>query len=122
MAIVAAVSWLSTPYGAGAQDTVPHVEACTDWDDVGGRFGTMNKCAGPIVIKFLAHRSNNLVEAVVLSGTRFDSGANSDDLVDGWLFTACPSGYVPTVPFAPGNGDLILRSLYECVPQGRPAT
>ena len=50
----------------------------------------------------------------VAPGAWFESGAASD-LSGGWMFTACPAGYVPNIRFAAENKTAILDSLYNCL-------
>jgi hypothetical protein len=53
------------------------------------------------------------------AGGWFDSGF-VDGAIEGFLFTVCPVGYVPSVPFSMKDKTPILESLYNCLPAGRP--
>ena len=105
---------------ASAQQAVAHMEACTDWDFADGSFGTRNSCARPVAILFMTLAEQRIVQHDVPAGARFDAGASARDLQRGWLFTACPVGYLPNVRFSVANGQTILDSLYNCLPAGRP--
>jgi hypothetical protein len=100
-----------------AQPVKAHMEACTRWEYVGGEFGTLNRCDTPVTIQFMALNEGRVIERNVAPGDWFGSGTG--DLPDGWIFTACPVGYAPSVRVAPENKDTILVSLYNCRP-GRP--
>jgi hypothetical protein len=103
-----------------AQQPMAHMEACTEWDYVDGEFGARNGCEKPIAILFMALGDQRIVQANVPPGARFKAGAHQPDLANGWLFTACPVGYVPNVKFSVANGRTILDSLYNCLPAGSP--
>ncbi len=99
---------------AAAQQVKAHMEACTQWGRAGSGVGTRNSCDRPISILFMALADQHVVEREVAPGAWFDSGAASD-LSDGWMFTACPVGYAPSVRFAAENKTAILDSLYNCL-------
>ena len=98
---------------ANTQSVKAHMEACTRWGHLGAEFGTRNSCDSPVVILFMALGDRHVVEREVAPGAWFGSGA---DLSAGWMFTACPVGYVPNLRFAVENKDAILDSLYNCLP------
>lgn len=96
-----------------------HMEACTVWNyGDGDRVGTRNDCDRPVTIIFMAFSDQRIVEADVPAGGWFDSGVSAA-AADGFIFTACPVGYMPSVRFAMENRVQIAESLYNCVP-GRP--
>lgn len=96
-----------------------HMEACTQWKSEGGHIGTRNDCDRPVAIKFLAYGAAQVIEADVPPGGWFDSSF-VDGAIEGFLFTVCPVGYVPSVPFSMKDKTPILESLYNCLPTGRP--
>jgi len=103
------------PTTALAQTTVAHVEGCTKWDYRDGRFGTVNDCREPATIQFMLMKDERMIERVVGPGEFFDTGLGREQMKEsGWLFTACPVGYQPSVPISLKNKDLILPSLYNC--------
>jgi hypothetical protein len=118
--LLLAATLLLAAGSASAQQAVAHMEACADWDFVDGTFGTRNGCPKPIAILFMTLADQRIVERNVLPGGRFDAGVGERDLRRGWLFTACPVGYLPNVKFSVANGRTILDSLYNCLPAGRP--
>lgn len=97
----------------------PHMEACTQWKSEGGRIGTRNDCDRPVAIKFLAYGGTQVIEADVPPSGWFDSGF-AEGSVEGFIFTVCPVGHVPSVPFSMKDKTPILESLYNCLPLGRP--
>ena len=97
---------------ADAQSVRAHMEACTRWGHAGGEFGTANSCDTPIVILFMTLGDQRMIEREVPPGAWFGTPA---DLAGGWMFTACPVGYVPNLRFAVENKDAILVSLYNCL-------
>jgi hypothetical protein len=98
---------------AAAQQVKAHMEACTEWSRAGSGVGTRNSCDRPIRILFMALADQHVVERDVAPGAWFESGAS--DLSGGWMFTACPVGYVPNIRFAAENKTAILDSLYNCL-------
>jgi hypothetical protein len=96
-----------------------HMEACTEWQSEGGHIGTRNDCNRPVAIKFMAYDGSRALEADVPPGSWFDSGVVSGT-IEGFLFTVCPVGYVPSVRFSLENTKAILESLYNCLPIGKP--
>ena len=103
-----------------AQQPLAHMEACTQWDYSDGEFGTRNSCGKPIAILFMPLGEPRIRQRDLAPGARFNSGATASDMARGWLFTACPVGYVPNVKFSVVNRQTILDSLYNCVPAGSP--
>ncbi len=96
-----------------------HMEACTEWKSEGGHIGTRNDCNRPVAVKFMAYDGSHAIEADVPPGGRFDSGL-PDGAIEGFLFTVCPAGYVPSVQFSLKNKEPISESLYNCLPRDRP--
>ena len=111
--LACAVMWLMAT-DAAAQQVKAHMEACTEWRHGGSGVGTRNSCDRPISILFMALADQHVVDREVAPGAWFDSGAASD-LSSGWMFTACPAGYVPNIRFAAENKTAILDSLYNCL-------
>ncbi len=111
---------LTTANLAAAQtQSRAHMEACTQWKSEGGHIGTRNDCDRPVAIEFLADGGTQVVKADVPPGGWFDSGA-VDGAIDGFIFTVCPAGYAPSVPFSIKDKTPILESLYNCLSVGRP--
>ena len=105
-----------------AQQTMAHMEACTEWGYFGGQFGTRNSCSKPITILFMAFGDARVVAQDIPPGGHFNSGTTELDLANSWMFTACPLGYVPSVRFSTENATAILESLYNCQLLGRPGS
>jgi len=101
---------------AVAQTTIAHVECCTNWDYRDDHFGTINNCKDPVSIKFMLMKDEHEIEREIGPGEFFDTGLSSEQINGNCtLFTACPVGYLPSVPFSVKNKDLILPGLYNCV-------
>ena len=100
-----------------AQQLMPHMESCLEWDDSDGQFGAASDCKTSTTILFMALPDGRVIEQEVPPGGRFRSGAAQPRI---WMFTACPVGYVPNVQFSADNADIILPSLYHCLLQTRP--
>jgi hypothetical protein len=100
---------------AAAQQVKAHMEACTEWGRAGSAFGTRNSCDRPISILFMALADRHVVEVDVPPGAWFGPDG-ATDFADGWMFTACPTGYAPNIRFAVENKTAILDSLYNCLP------
>jgi hypothetical protein len=110
----AALLVLLRPQFALAQQTVPHLEACTKWDFYKGKKGFQNDCGQPVVVLFMQLNTQRVVERTVNPGARFDTGLTEKNL-QGWMSTRCPVGYDPSVPFKVENSQAIIGSQYECV-------
>ena len=112
-------AFLAAAVPAAAQkSSKAHMEACTVWSYGGDQVGTRNDCDRPVTIMFMAFSDQRVVEADVPAGGWFDSGVSAA-AADGFIFTACPVGYMPSVRFSMENRVQIAESLYNCVP-GRP--
>jgi hypothetical protein len=110
---------MATGLAAAQTQSRAHMEACTQWKSEGGHIGTRNDCDRPVAIEFLADGATQVIGADVPPGGRFDSGV-ADGTIKGFLFTVCPIGHVPSVPFSRESETPILESLYNCLPVGRP--
>jgi len=103
---------------ATQQSSQAHMEACTVWNYGGDQVGTRNDCDRPVAILFMAFSDQRIVEAEVPAGGWFDSGISAG-VADGFIFTACPVGFMPSLRFSMENRVQIAESMYNCVP-GRP--
>lgn len=101
---------------AASGDTRPHLEACTKWSEQKGNFGFTNECHEPVALLFIELNGPHRFDRVILPSERFDIGLPEKTINQtGWLFTACPAGYVPSVPFTTESQTRIVKSRYECV-------
>jgi hypothetical protein len=111
------------PLVAGAAIAQPssraHMEACTEWQPEDGHIGTRNNCNRPVAVKFMDQDGGNVREANVPPGGWFDSRV-AQGAIQGYFFTVCPVGYVPSVRFSLENAAPIADSLYNCLPVGKP--
>jgi hypothetical protein len=99
-----------------AEETVPHLENCTAWAYSDGRFGTADTCKEPVAIQFMLMTDQRIQQREVKPAEVFDTGLSRKEIESsGWLFTTCPAGYSPSVPFLLKNQDVILPSKYDCV-------
>lgn len=93
---------------------VTHLERCTEWRYRDERFGALNNCKDPVNIQFMLNSGQHVIERVVQPGEFFDTGLGRNELLAGWLFTACPAGSAPSVPFSLANQQDIRASRYGC--------
>jgi hypothetical protein len=97
-------------------DTRLHLEACTKWSEQSGSFGFVNACGEPVALLFIQLNGQHRFDRVVRPGERFETGVGEKTVdATGWLFTACPADYVPSVPLTTENQAQILKGQYECV-------
>jgi hypothetical protein len=100
----------------GSGDTRLHLEACTKWTERDGSLGFQNECGEPVALVFIQLNGEHRFDRLVKPGEHFDPGVGEKTIkATGWLFTVCPAGFVPTLPFTAENQMLILRGQYECV-------
>lgn len=98
------------------QSSVAHVEDCAVWGyRDNDHFGAINKCKDPMRIQFMLTNDQRVIEREVKPGEFFDTELTSNQVErTRWLFTACPVGYVPSVPFLLKHEDEIQASRYNC--------
>lgn len=95
----------------------PHMEACVVWASERGAFVGRNICESAVVIRFMAENQPDAIEGAVGSGEIFRTGlVDADVRLGWWMFTACPEGHTPSVPFV-ANSRAIEASAYACVPK-----
>jgi hypothetical protein len=85
----AALLFFPRPQFALAQQTVPHLEACTKWDFYEGKKGFQNNCGQPVVVLFMPLNTERVMERTVKPGARFSTGLTEKNL-PGWMSTRCP--------------------------------
>lgn len=111
---------LAAASSAQAQEDVrAHMEGCLIWSGQGG-VGVRNECSRPIALMFMVLDDQQVVTTELAPGGRFVSDVEWGQS-GGFMFTACPTGYRPSVRFAIENKEAIGLSLYNCV-GGRPAS
>jgi hypothetical protein len=99
-----------------SQEMKPHVEQCLQWSHSHAEPGVMNICDKTIVIIFVLERASGpelKTEQLVIKGGHFH--ADKRLLRAPWRSTACPEGYVSSVPFDADNLDTIAASDYGCI-------
>ena len=97
-------------------DTRLHLEACTKWSEQNGSFGFTNTCSEPVALLFIELNGPNRFDRLIKPNERFDIDMPESAVkATGWLFTACPAGYVPNVPFTAEHQIQIVKGQYECV-------
>src|SRR5581483_4982221 len=97
-------------------DTRRHLEACTRWTSRNGDFGFTNECGEPVALLFIQLNGEHRFERVIQPNQRFDTGVREKALnASGWLYTVCPAGYAPSLPFTVENQIQISNGQYECV-------
>jgi hypothetical protein len=81
---------------------------------------TFNQCDAPVTIMIMTLDTQQVVQSNVAPGTRFNSQLSMPpDDNRPIMYSVCPVGFVPSAPFTFQN-DAIMKSLYNCVPNGRP--
>ena len=109
-----ALALLVTATGALAQEgTRAHMEGCLIWSGQGA-VGVRNECSRPIALMFMTFDDQQIITAELPPGGRFVSDTEWGQ-AGGFLFTACPVGYKPNMPFSLENKEAIGLSLYNCV-------
>ena len=106
----------TTDLAPGPGDTRLHLEACTKWTEQNGSFGFTNGCSEPVSLIFVELDGLRRFDRVIKPKERFDIKLPEKTInMTNWLFTACPAGYVPSVPFTAESQTLIVSGQYECV-------
>ena len=99
---------------ARAQERVfAHMEGCLVWNR-DGNVAVRNECSRPIALKYMDFDVQQTVTTELAPGGRFTSNSVWGQTT-GFMFTACPLGLRPSVPFALENKEAIGFSLYNCV-------
>jgi len=110
----------ATDLAPGRVDTRPHLEACTKWSEQNGSFGFTNRCSQPVALIFVELKGMRRFDRVIQRNERLDTGLSGATIkTTDWLFTACPAGYGPAVPFTVENQPRIAKGLYECAALSR---
>jgi hypothetical protein len=105
---------------ADAQERrMAHMEGCLVWSREGS-VAARNECSRPIALKYMDFDVQHTVTAELAPGGRFSSESVWGQTT-GFMFTACPPGFRPSVPFALENKEAIGVSLYNCV-AGEPTS
>jgi len=115
---IAACLALAAAFSTAAlnQKTVPHLEKCTVWDFQGDHLGTTNTCAESVTIQFMLLNNQRIERRDLKPGEVFESGiSRKDDEAISWIYTTCPVGYSPNVPFTLEGEAAVSMSLYDCV-------
>lgn len=92
--------------------TFPHMEHCVSWESKQGSLVTENNCGKPINIQFKTD-SGPIIEGKIDPGKVFDTKRYSTR----YIFTACHTGYISSIPFSVENWEAIRGSNYHCVKQ-----
>ncbi len=96
-----------------------HMEGCLIWSREGS-IAARNECSRPIALKYMDFDVQQVVTTELAPGARFTSDSVWGQST-GFMFTACPLGFRPSVPFALENKEAIGVSLYNCV-AGEPTS
>lgn len=106
----------ATDLATGPVDTRLHLEACTRWSEQKGGFAFTNECHEPVAIIFVELDGLRRFDRVIKPKERSEIKLPEKTInTTSWLFTACPAGYVPGVPFTVENRIRIVTGQYECV-------
>ena len=96
-----------------------HMEGCLVWSREGS-IAARNECSRPIALKYMDFDVQHTVTTELAPGGRFISESVWGQTT-GFMFTACPLGFRPSVPFALETKEAIGVSLYNCV-AGEPTS
>lgn len=106
----------ATDLAPGPGDTRRHLEACTKWSEQNAGFVFTNGCSEPVALIFVELGGVRRFDHVIKPKERFDIKLPEQTIhATSWLFTTCPAGYVPSVPFTVEDQALIVAGQYECV-------
>jgi len=106
--------------GAQAQErAIGHMEGCLVWNREGA-ISVRNECSRPLTLMFMDANSQQAQTADLAPGARFTADSVWGQS-GGFMFTACPVGFRPSVRFMPENRETIAVSLYNCM-QGQPTS
>jgi hypothetical protein len=106
--------------GAAAQEGLAaHMEGCLVWNREGPVM-VRNDCSRPVALLFMDFDEQQVVSADLPPGARFAAPSRWGQS-RGFMYTACPVGYRPSLRFALENKEPIGASLYNCV-GGRPTS
>lgn len=105
---------------AEAQESVrAHMEGCLVWN-AEGTLAVRNDCSRPLTLMLMGFDDQQVVTTEIAPGARFTTTLEWGQ-PGGFMFTACPVGFRPSVRFAIENKETIGVSLYNCV-AGRPTS
>ena len=115
--LLAAVALAAPAALAQETDSLAHMEGCLKWQTVNEGYAASNQCDSRVAIKFMMLEDRRIIEGEAPPHGRFLAATT---LRGSLIFTACPSGYEPSVRFAAENARQISVSLYNCLPRGGP--
>jgi hypothetical protein len=104
---------VATATAEAQERRMAHMEGCLVWSR-DGSIATRNECSRPIALKYMDLDVKQTVTTELAPGGRFTSDSIWGQTT-GFIFTACPLGFRPSVPFSLENKEAIGVSLYNCV-------
>jgi hypothetical protein len=110
---------MATATAEAQERRMAHMEGCLIWSRE-GNIAARNECSRPIALKYMDFDVQQTVTTELAPGARFTSDSIWGQTT-GFMFTACPLGFRPSVPFALENKEAIGFSLYNCV-AGEPTS
>jgi hypothetical protein len=110
---------LATVAAQAQERMIGHMEGCLVWNRE-GNVSVRNECSRPLTLVFMDAGATQPQTADLAPGARFTADSVWGQS-PGFMFTACPLGFRPSVRFAPENRETISVSLYNCV-EGRPTS
>ena len=119
LAMAAATTTAMAGAAARAQEEVrAHMEGCLLWSGPGA-IAVRNDCSRPVALMLMTFADQQTVSTELAPGGRYASPF--EWTAPGFMFTACPAGFQPSLRFAVENKEAIGGSLYNCV-RGRPTS
>jgi hypothetical protein len=111
---------LAIPAVQAQERTAAHMEGCLVWNRPPGTVMVGNECSRSISLKFmdLETQKSQTVELAPRQRLATDTEWGHPA---GFMFTACPMGFRPSVEFSVENQKAISASLYNCV-AGEPTS
>ncbi len=112
--LLMAMATAATVAAQAQERTAAHMEGCLVWNRPPGTVMVGNECSRSISLKFmdLETQKSQTVELAPRQRLATDTEWGQPA---GFMFTACPMGFRPSVEFSVENKQAISASLYNCV-------
>jgi len=107
------------PAAQSQERVFAHMEGCLVWSR-DGNIAVRNECSRPLELMYMDFDVQQAMKTDLAPGARFTSNSVWGQTT-GFMFTACPAGFRPSVRFALENKEAIGVSLYNCI-AGEPTS
>jgi hypothetical protein len=112
--LVLAMTTAAMGTAQGQERTAAHMEGCLVWNRPPGPVMVGNECSRTISLKFMDLETQKSQTVELAPGQRLTTDTEWGHPA-GFMFTACPVGFRPSVGFTVENKEPIAASLYNCV-------